>query len=70
MRITTKGKRSPKTLKIPELRKTGMTIMQIAKKIKCTKQWVDYVLQRDGDPIPTNLLDTRVRPLDTVACKE
>jgi hypothetical protein len=51
MRITTKGVRNPKTASIPTYRKEGMTITKIAEKLGVTRQWVDFVLKRDGDPL-------------------
>jgi predicted transcriptional regulator len=51
MRISTKGVRNPKTASIPTYRKEGMTITKIAEKLGVTRQWVDFVLKRDGDPL-------------------
>lgn len=59
MRITTKGVRNPKTASIPTYRKEGMTITKIAEKLGVTRQWVDFVLKRDGDPIDPKLCAPR-----------
>ena len=55
MKISTKGRRSPRTLTVREYRAEGKTIMEIAHILGCTKQWVDFVLKRDGDTLPPEM---------------
>ncbi len=67
MKISTRGRRLPKTLTIRTFRAEGKTIMEIAHILGCTKQWVDFVLKRDGDTLPPELAVKR--PVDKIGDK-
>ena len=53
MKLTTKGKRTPRTQSIKVFRAERKSIMEISKLLGCSKQWIDFVLKRDGDPLDT-----------------
>lgn len=55
MKISTKGRRSPRTLSVKEYRAQGKPITEIAKIMGVSRQWVDFVLKRDGDTLPREL---------------
>ena len=68
MKKSTRGRRLPKTLTIRTFRAEGKTIMEIAHILGCTKQWVDFVLKRDGDTLPPELAVKKLLtppPIDT-----
>jgi uncharacterized protein (DUF3084 family) len=69
MKISTRGRRLPKTLTIRTFRAEGKTIMEIAHILGCTKQWIDFVLKRDGDTLPPELATKKTLcinpPIDT-----
>lgn len=64
MKLTTKGRRTDRTQNILKLRAERKPITEISRLLGCTKQWVDFVLKRDGDPldkpVDNSTIDTQV----------